>query len=122
MGTSSWGKAGIKLHVSYTNTTGMPLKVVETTGLKHDGPIGIQLEDPRFILVGDRAYFSIEKIDRYLNEKQDFVFRLKENITLYRKKIWQEHVQKGLMSWQISLVSLVFHRMKLKKDIGSWNF
>ena len=79
-------KAGIKLHVSYTNTTGMPLKVVETTGLKNDGPIGIQLEDPRFILVGDRAYFSIDKVDRYLNEKQDFVFRLKENITLHRKK------------------------------------
>ena len=33
----------------------MPLKVIETTGLKHDGPIGIELEDPRFIMVGDRA-------------------------------------------------------------------
>lgn len=79
-------KAGIKLHVSYTNSTGMPLKVIETTGLKHDGPIGIELEDPRFIMVGDRAYFSIEKVDRYLQEKQDFVLRLKENITLHRKK------------------------------------
>ena len=35
---------------------------IETTGLKHDGPIGKQLEDKRFILVGDRAYFSIEKV------------------------------------------------------------
>ena len=74
------------MHVRYTNTTGMPLKVVETTGLKNDGPMSIQLEDPRFILVGDRAYFSIDKVDRYLKEKQDFVFRLKENITLHRKK------------------------------------
>lgn len=50
------GKAGIKLHVSYTNTTGMPLKVVVTTGQKHDSPKGIQLEGPRFFLVEDRAY------------------------------------------------------------------
>ena len=31
-------RSGIKLHVSFTNETAMPLKVVETTGLKHDGP------------------------------------------------------------------------------------
>ena len=54
------------------------LKVVETTGLKHDGPIGESLEDKRFILVCDRAYFSIDKVDRYLKEQQHFVLRLKE--------------------------------------------
>src|SRR5699024_9654961 len=59
---------------------------VETTGLKNDGPIGKQLEDKRFILVGDRAYFSIEKVDHYSRDGQDFVFRLKENIHLNRKK------------------------------------
>jgi len=32
-------RSGIKLHVSFTNRTGMPLQIVETTGLKHDGPI-----------------------------------------------------------------------------------
>ena len=58
-------RSGIKLHVSFTNETAMPLKVVETTGLKHDGPIGESLEDKRFILVCDRAYFSIDKVDRY---------------------------------------------------------
>lgn len=79
-------RAGIKLHVSFTNETAMPLQVVETTGLKNDGPIGKQLEDKRFILVGDRAYFSIEKVDRYVCDKQDFVFRLKDNIQLNRKK------------------------------------
>ena len=79
-------RAGIKLHVSFTNETAMPLQVIETTGLKNDGPIGRQLEDSRFILVGDRAYFSIEKVDRYKSDGQDFVFRLKENIRLNRKK------------------------------------
>ena len=79
-------RSGIKLHVSFTNSTGMPLRVVETTGLKHDGPIGARLEDKRFILVADRAYFSIDKADRYSTTKQDFVIRLKENIQLNRKK------------------------------------
>nr|WP_238532173.1 IS4 family transposase [Planococcus antarcticus] len=64
----------------------MPLQVVETTGLEHDGPIGNELEDKRFILVGDRAYFSIDKVDRYGEDKQEFVLRLKDNIQLNRKK------------------------------------
>ena len=64
----------------------MLLQVMETTGLKHDGPVGESLEDARFILVCDRAYFSIEKVDRYLQEKQHFVLRLKDNIQLNRKK------------------------------------
>ena len=79
-------RSGIKLHVSFTNSTGMPLQVVETTGLKHDGPIGVELEDKQFILVADRAYFSIDKADRYVTTKQDFVIRLKENIQLNCKK------------------------------------
>jgi Transposase DDE domain len=79
-------RSGIKLYVSFTNETDMPLQIVETTGLKHDGPIGKQLEDKQFVLVGDRAYFSIEKVDQYVREKQDFVFRIKENIQLNRKK------------------------------------
>ena len=79
-------RSGIKLHVSFTNQTGMPLQIVETTGLKHDGPIGVLLEDKSFILVADRAYFSIDKVDRYVRTKQDFVIRLKDNIQLNRKK------------------------------------
>lgn len=79
-------RSGIKLHVSFTNATDMPLKVIETTGLKNDGPIGVDLEDTRFILVADRAYFSIDKVDRYVKTGQDFVIRLKENIHLSRKK------------------------------------
>jgi len=79
-------RSGIKLHVSFTNSTGMPLQVVETTGLKHDGPIGVELEDKRFIIVADRAYFSMDKVDRYVTTNQDFVIRLKDNIQLNRKK------------------------------------
>lgn len=79
-------RSGIKLHVSYTNRTSMPLQVVETTGLKHDGPIGVDLEDKHFILVADRAYFSIDKADRYARTGQEFVIRLKDNIQLNRKK------------------------------------
>ena len=81
-------RSGIKLYVSFTNETVMPLQIVETTGLKHDGPIGVSLEDKRFILVCDRAYFSIDKVDRYVTEKekQHFVIRLKDNVQLNRKK------------------------------------
>lgn len=66
----------------------MPLKIVEAIGLKHDGPIGESLEDKRFILVCDRVYFSIAKVDRYVieKEKQHFVIRLKDNVQLNRKK------------------------------------
>ena len=60
-------RSGIKLHVSFTNETAMPLKVVETTGLKHDGPIGESLEDKRFILVCDRAYFSVKINYRFMH-------------------------------------------------------
>ncbi|MEK4698145.1 IS4 family transposase [Solibacillus sp. FSL R7-0668] len=73
----------------------MPLQIVETTGLKHDGPIGVELEDKRFIIVADRAYFSIEKADRYATTKQDFVIRLKENIQLNRKKSLKRNVDEG---------------------------
>ena len=75
-------RSGIKLHVSYTPETGMPLDVVETTGLVHDGPVGENLADPRFILVQDRAYFNIKRIDRFVSNKQDFVIRMKENVEL----------------------------------------
>lgn len=48
--------------------------------------MGESLEDKRFILVCDRAYFSIDKVDRYVQEHQDFVIHLKDNVQLNRKK------------------------------------
>ena len=77
-------RAGIKLHISYTPATGMPLKVQETTGLVHDGPVGEKLADPRFILVEDRAYFQIKRIDRFAGKGQAFVIRMKENVEIAR--------------------------------------
>lgn len=87
-------RSGIKLHVSFSLETKMPLHVIETTGLKHDGPVGQLLADPRFVLVEDRAYFSIKQVDQYLSEKQDFVIRIKENIELSGGKSLQRLTQK----------------------------
>jgi IS4 transposase len=44
--------------------------------------------DPNFILVADRAYFQIKRIDTFVKPetKQPFVIRLKMNVALYRKK------------------------------------
>ncbi|OLN21151.1 IS4 family transposase [Domibacillus antri] len=82
-------RSGIKLHVSFSLETQMPLHVIETTGLKHDAPVGRQLADPRFVLVEDRAYFSIKQVDQYLTEDQDFVIRMKENVELSHVKSLQ---------------------------------
>lgn len=77
-------RSGIKLHVSYTPKTDMPLQVVETIGRLHDGPVGEQLVDSRFVLVEDRAYFKITRIDQFVSEHQEFVIRMKENIEIVR--------------------------------------
>lgn len=62
----------------------MPLQVVETTVLLHDGPIGEQLVDSRFIMVEDRAYFKIKRIDQFTVDQQMFVIRMKENVEIFR--------------------------------------
>nr|WP_245796558.1 IS4 family transposase [Domibacillus antri] len=87
-------RSGIKLHVSFSLETHMPLHVIETTGLKHDAPIGRQLADQRFVLVEDRAYFSIKQIDQYLVGEQDFVIRMKENVELSHVKSLQRMPEK----------------------------
>jgi hypothetical protein len=73
-------RAGVKLHVSYTPETDMPLRVIESVGLKHDGPVGEGLADSRFILVQDRAYFKISRIDQF--DEQRFVIRMKDNVEI----------------------------------------
>ena len=107
-------RSGFKLHVSFTNSTGMPLQVVETTGLKHDGPIGVELEDKGFIIVADRAYFSMDKVDRYVTTNQDFVIRLKDNIQLNRKKSLKKAPLKRPISSLISRVHLAQLKNKQK--------
>ncbi|MEZ2661361.1 transposase [Aneurinibacillus aneurinilyticus] len=69
-------RAGIKLHVTLSETTEIPHKVVETTGLKHDGPLMSEFVNPQFILVADRAYFKIERVDDYVKTERQPV---KEN-------------------------------------------
>jgi Transposase DDE domain len=76
-------RAGIKLHVSYTPEMMMPHEVIETIGLIHDGPIGESLADKRFILVEDRAYFKIPRIDMFTNTGQFFVIRVKDNVKIH---------------------------------------
>ncbi|MCP3763641.1 IS4 family transposase [Domibacillus sp. A3M-37] len=87
-------RSGIQLHVSFSLETHMPLHVIETIGLKHDPPVGRQLADPRFVLVEDRAYFSIKQIDQYLVKEQDFVIRMKENLELPHVKSLQRLPEK----------------------------
>ena len=79
-------RSGVRLRISFINSTGMPLHVVETTDLKQDDPIGVELEDKCFIIVADRTCFSIDKGDCYAKTNQDFVIRLKDNIQLNHKK------------------------------------
>lgn len=88
-------KAGVKLHVSYATETSMPVDVVETTGLTHDGPIGEKLADKRFVLVEDRAYFSIKRLDDFKENGQDFVIRMKDNVQLSGKKSLQRYIIDG---------------------------
>ncbi|WP_100402631.1 transposase [Bacillus sp. FJAT-42315] len=87
-------RSSIKLHVSFSLEIQMPLKVVESTGLTHHGPIGEHLANSRFILVEERAYFKIQRIDRFLEEGQDFVIRMKGNVELPRVKPLQRLPQK----------------------------
>lgn len=77
-------RSGIKLHVSYTPKTDMPLQVKETEGLVHDGPAGITLANPDFILVQDRAYGKHKQLDAHQANGQRFVIRLKENVEFHR--------------------------------------
>ncbi|MEK3888034.1 transposase [Bacillus sp. FSL K6-3431] len=70
-------RSGIKLHVSFTPETNMPLKLIETVGLKHDGPVGEGIAYKRFVLVEDRAYFKIKRIDKFILDGQNFVIRVK---------------------------------------------
>jgi hypothetical protein len=60
--------------------TGQPLGVTETIGSKHDGPIGETLENPDFMMVMDRAYGKLERLDRYKQDGQSFVIRLRDNV------------------------------------------
>ncbi|MBK3497148.1 transposase [Viridibacillus sp. YIM B01967] len=79
-------RSGIKLHVSFTSETGMPLEVKETGGLHHDGPVGESLANKAFILVQDRAYGKHARFDQFKDQKQFFVIRLRDNVELHQPR------------------------------------
>ncbi|TLS34427.1 IS4 family transposase, partial [Geobacillus thermoleovorans] len=79
-------RAGVKLHVAYSPQSSLPADVVETIGLRHDGPVGEQLTNAQQVLVEDRAYVNIERLDRFVEQHQLFVIRMKDNIELHQKK------------------------------------
>lgn len=75
-------RAGVKLHVQFHVGTLLPRNIEETIALDHDGPIGEKLTDPLCILVEDRAYGKIARFDRFKEDGQSFVIRLKNNVHL----------------------------------------
>ncbi|WP_148277909.1 transposase, partial [Paenibacillus popilliae] len=44
-------RAGIKCHVALRANDSQPLRVVETVGSQHDGPVSEQLTHPDYIMV-----------------------------------------------------------------------
>lgn len=74
------------MHVAFAAATKQPVQVMETIGTAHDGPVGEKLADKDYILVNDRAYGKIKRFDQYVTEKQYFVTRIKENVTLVKSR------------------------------------
>ncbi|MCP3764369.1 hypothetical protein NLX67_18665 [Domibacillus sp. A3M-37] len=66
-----------------------------TAGLKHHRPVGEQLTDKRFVLVSDRSYCKISRIDQFVSDKQDFVIRIKDNIELSTVRSLQRQTLNG---------------------------
>ncbi len=81
--------------MAFTEETEMPLKVIETIARKHDGPIGEELVDERFILVEDRAYGKRSRFDQFLQEDQSFLNRLKSNVEIVNPKSLQRMERDG---------------------------
>ncbi len=53
----------------------MKQMLVQIIELVHDGPVRERLIDPRFVMVEDRAYFKIKRIDPFVVDQQHFVIR-----------------------------------------------
>ncbi|ANS73975.1 transposase [Paenibacillus yonginensis] len=88
-------RAGVKLHVALQDRNMQPLNVTETIGSKHDGPIGELLENKAHIMVMDRAYGKLERLDRYKQEGQSFVIRLRDNVHLEKPRALRRELSEG---------------------------
>ncbi|MET3211347.1 UNVERIFIED_CONTAM: hypothetical protein ABIC26_004314 [Paenibacillus sp. PvR008] len=51
-------------------------------GSKHDGPVSETLAQPDYILVMDRAYGKLDRLDDFKIQGQSFVIRLRDNVHL----------------------------------------
>lgn len=56
-------KSGVKLHVHYAVTSGMPLKAEESTGIVHDNSVSKHDTFSGAILVKDMAYTDMDTFD-----------------------------------------------------------
>jgi hypothetical protein len=79
-------RAGIKLHVALSHAQHSPVQVTETIARRNDAPLGEVLADDSYILVQDRAYGKIGRLDQYLLAGQSFVIRLKDNLHLVKPR------------------------------------
>lgn len=79
-------RAGIKLHVALQAENEQPLNVIQSVGSKHDGPMSEGLSDTDYIMVMDRAYGKLERLDRYKEDGQSFVIRLRDNVHLEKPR------------------------------------
>ena len=79
-------RSGVKLHVALDVADNKPVQVEETIARKYDGPVGESLTNPDYVLVEDRAYAKIERFDKFEEDNQSFVVRVKDNLTLFRPR------------------------------------
>lgn len=79
-------RGGIKLHVALSHGQRSPLNVKESIAKRNDAPFGEVLADTDYILVQDRAYGKISRLDQYVLQGQSFVIRLKDNLHLVKPR------------------------------------
>jgi hypothetical protein len=79
-------RGGIKLHVALSQGQRLPVNVEESIAKRNDAPFGEVLADTDYILVQDRAYGKISRLDQYVLQGQSFVIRLKDNLHLVKPR------------------------------------
>lgn len=82
-------RSGVKLHVAFYANQMMPAQIEETITLKHDGTVCEKLLDSTCILVEDRAYVKHDRFDKFKQQNQLFVIRIKDNIHIVHPKSLQ---------------------------------
>ncbi|MCP3776764.1 transposase, partial [Paenibacillus sp. MZ04-78.2] len=86
-------RAGVKLHVALQAENLQPLKAIESIGSKHDGPMSESLTHTDYIMVMDRAYGKLERLDGYKQNGQSFVVRLRDNVHLEKPRPLRRQIE-----------------------------